>query len=78
LVKAAGISGWRLAVEKLATMCDCEEDSEAPDHVSFNCAISACKREDNDAWHAAVTLFTGLFKRRLQIQASTMEQNASQ
>lgn len=24
--------------------------------VTAQCAISACKREDNDAWHAAVTL----------------------
>eukprot|EP00434_Breviolum_minutum_P017268 symbB.v1.2.015244.t1/scaffold1132.1/size136097/15 len=53
------------------------KDSEAPDHVSFNCAISACKREDNDAWHAAVTLFTGLFKRSVQPSHVTYSASSS-
>ncbi|CAK9115014.1 Probable small nuclear ribonucleoprotein E (snRNP-E) (Sm protein E) (Sm-E) (SmE) [Durusdinium trenchii] len=78
LLTAGGISGrWSLALEKLWTLCACAEEEvfEAPDHVTFNCAISACARGDSAAWHAAVSVFAGL--RKQSVQPSDVTFNAS-
>lgn len=76
LVKACGISGrWSGGVQILSTMCTSAEDDkgfEAPDHVTFNCAISGCT---GDAWHVAIGLFSGLFK--FSVQPSHVTYSAS-